>query len=206
MDVSFISRHVIIDNLHQYLFIIHDVYIPLFFLCMLYQFSKYRHYHQIIGKITCLSIIPVLVFSGYFLSKYSKKKIIFETYGISFLSFYFEIMNQFYRISSKLRILLHVFSLYNYIKTYIFLVETFYENMDFFFILFFIPILHYISLQPRSHVFYAHSILYLSLLGTFFSFTKDTYWIRKTNLHFFIKTVINNIPFFILIQKLKKIL
>lgn len=170
---------------------------------LFYQFSTYRYYHRIVGKILCFSIIPVLIFSGYFLSKYSKNKIIFETYGISFLSFYFEIINQFYPIPKRCRILSHIFSIYRYIQLYLFLLHTFYENKDFFFILYYIPVLHYFSLQSRSHVFYAHSILYLSLLGTFFSFTQDTYWIRKSYLNFFIKTIINNIPFFMLIHKLQ---
>jgi hypothetical protein len=197
---SYISRHYIVDKNHQYFFLIHDILIPIFLVSLVVQFNNKKNLHKILGKFLSLVLIPLLIISGYLLSMYSKKKIIFQSYGLSFFTLNLEMMNQYMKINYKLIKCFHFISILFYMNAFMYIFSTFNENYDFLLILFCVPILHYLSIiKKRKHKFHAYNLLYISLLGTVYSFTKDVYWLRKEKLNPVFRNIINNIPFYVLL-------
>jgi hypothetical protein len=146
------------------------------------------------GLFLTIVVAPLLFVSGIFLLFYMRKNhIIFISYGSSFLVYNISLyIKKFKKVTSQTTYQLqiaHKLCIYLQFLNFLYLLCSFlytysFIYIDFLSILWYVPYLHYISLSDVHHHYQnAIHFIILSLLGTIFSFTQDTYWIRSKSLH-----------------------
>ena len=209
---SIISRHNITNHSRRNLFVIHDILLPCFFILIFFQHMKIpRKIHCIFGYIIVYNISLLLFISGGLLSFYTNnsKKILFQAYGLSFLVYNLELSTQTIKNVTYKKMIQYTHLPISVLQTYVILTllndEQYY---DFVSILWFLPLLHLQSYCKKDDTNYhynsAISFTYICVLGTCYSFTNDTYWLRTIPLNKYVKYTVNQIPLLFLVTKLRR--
>lgn len=204
MCQSIISRHQIKNSFHSKMFCLHDILLPLYFsLIVLQVWLRNTTYHQIIGKVLVLLISPLLFTSGMMLSFYmNSDRIIFQSYGLSFMAFNLEVGKMFMKMYYVRQLHIICFCLQIYTLVYL-LSRIFYQEiyLYYFSVLWCLPILHYVAYKHKHlpHFKSIISFIYLSLLGSIFSYTNDSYWIRTKSLHMYQKLLLNQLAHYLIL-------
>lgn len=202
---SFISDHHIKDRTHKYGFIIHDIFIFVFYLMMLIQFNcRIRWLHKIIGIIITMIISPIMIITGIILSiKMERNSFLFLAYGLSYMIYNFDIL----RTSGIIKIynysIPHIIGFIIQLCSNFIMISQIYEenknkDLELFSITYPLIILHFCEFYNRyRHKNYARFFLYVSSLGTLFSFVNMSY------LSLNIKLIIYQVPLVLLIKNKK---
>ena len=194
-----IGRHLVRDVLHYTVFIFHDVLIPFAILLPLMQLVVPLPLHRSTGRFFLHRIFPLVNISGMVLTILSitgDKRIvpissIFVAYGCSYYLFGLSLTHRYYYLH-LINILLYVYTFYHLLllRTEI--------SVELLILLLPCPVLHCFMMDEPSHELAGKCLVYLGLIGTFFTLSYDHTWIFRELLPIGYRIIIQTLPLFFL--------
>lgn len=195
-----IGRHMVINFLHYIIFIFHDILIPFAILLPLVQLATPLPFHKTAGKFFLHWIFPLVNMSGMVLTILSivgDKRIVpissvFVSYGCSYFLFGVSLTKTYYYM--------HFINILMYVYTFHHLLLVGREiSIELLLLLLPCPVLHSFMISDPSHELAGKCLVFLGLIGTFFTLSYDHTWIFHELLPFGYRLVIQTIPLLFLI-------
>lgn len=190
-----IGRHLVGNIIHYAVFLFHDILIPFAILLPLLQLVAPLPFHRPMGRVFLSLVFPLMNLSGMVLTTLSvvgdkhlvPLSSIFVSYGCSYYLFGMSLTDRYYYP--------HVIIILMYVYTFHHLLLLGTEiSIELLILLLPCPVLHYGLMEEYSHGLAGKCLVYLGMIGTFFTLSYDHTWVFPELLPIGYRMIIQNTP------------